>query len=82
MCGYVIKEKIECNVSCHLHHTIEAFTATPLTVSSHRQSNGAFWCVEAQWRACWRLLCYGFPPQSLAITAQSSRWNERSASLS
>lgn len=65
-----------------LSHMIEAFTATQLNVHFQRQSYRAFWCDEAQWRGCWRLLCYAMPLPSTTITAQSSRWNERSASLS
>lgn len=60
---------------------IDAFTVTLLKVAFQKQSYSAFWCNEAQRRGCWRLLCYAMPPPSTTITAHSSRWNERSASL-
>lgn len=38
--------------------------------------------MRPQWRGCGRLLCYAMPPPSTTTTTKSSRWNERSASLS
>lgn len=61
---------------------LQVFTVTQFILPFRRKFSWFFGMMRPQWRDCRRRLCNTMPPSSTALTTQSSRWNERSASQS